>query len=57
MELFIHRGFATVNVAKYKFSGLIRTAEIARYLGVATSTITRAIEKMVEGTGGKRNAT
>lgn len=27
----------------------LSAAEIARYLGVATSSITRAIEKMVEG--------
>jgi transposase len=29
----------------------LSTAEIARHLGVTTSSITRAIEKMVEGTG------
>ena len=29
----------------------LSAAEIARHLGVATSSITRAIEKMVEGTG------
>jgi DNA-binding MarR family transcriptional regulator len=32
-------------------SACMGTAEIARHLGVATSSITRAIEKMVEGTG------
>ena len=29
----------------------LSAAEIARHLGVATSSITRAIEKMLEGTG------
>jgi len=32
-------------------SACMNTAEIARHLGVATSSITRAIDKIVEGTG------